>query len=300
MRSIWKIFARIPSDQINSIDYAAECYRNGVIAVGWSELGDLQRFESREALKGVLKKVWQKNVRGKPQRLAQWAGSLWRFKQEVKPRDLVLCPDRNSGRIYIGKVLSKRVFYSKSTLEGCEFAHRRKVKWYSRTLSNYEIKRIWKDGKFGGRQTVTEVDGQIDEILKLVHRKPSRKPRPSGNAAWRPDQEWGHLAEERAMKWLRAIGKKPVNVARLNRGWDIECGKDKFEVKGRKSAKTTIRFTANEWRAAKTLNKRYALLLITAPTIAKLARATPLQIADPANTEEWTPKATFEYFLNEQ
>jgi hypothetical protein len=70
---IWKIFARLPSDRKDTEDYAAPCYRRGVIAVGWSDLGDLNQFESLDALKNALakNKHWRKEVRGKTRRLAQ-------------------------------------------------------------------------------------------------------------------------------------------------------------------------------------------------------------------------------------
>ena len=162
------------------------------------------------------------------------------------------------------------------------------------------MRSIWKGGQFDGRLTVTKVGDEVDALRRLIRRSPSRKTRTAGNAQWRPDKEWGDNAEQRAMKWLKNRGKKPSNVAHLNRGWDIECGEEKYEVKGRKSAKTIVRLTENEWRAASKIGRRYTILLITAPTEAKLARANPLEIADPAKTERWTRKATYEYFLNER
>jgi len=51
---IWKIFARQPGTVKHSNDFARECYRAGVIAVGWSGVGDLNRIASRKELKRKL------------------------------------------------------------------------------------------------------------------------------------------------------------------------------------------------------------------------------------------------------
>jgi Protein NO VEIN, C-terminal len=112
--------------------------------------------------------------------------------------------------------------------------------------------------------------------------------------------EWGEEAEARAMEWLRKQGRKPINDSHLNKGWDIACGDDKFEVKGRKSKGTAIRLSQNEWAAAKRLKKRYTVLVFTAATKGKLHRAMPKQIADPAsNPESWQPRVVYEYILVE-
>jgi hypothetical protein len=88
----------------------------------------------------------------------------------------------------------------------------------------------------------------------------------------------------------------------LRCGWDIECDGEKFEVKGRKSQKTTIRLTENEWKAAKKFGKRFTVLLFTASTEKKLNEAEPRKIPDPARTEKWKKNVivTCEYFLNER
>lgn len=101
------------------------------------------------------------------------------------------------------------------------------------------------------------------------------------------------------MAWLKNQGRKPIDVSKHRLGWDIECDREKFEVKGRKSFNTAIRLTENEWQAAKKHGVRYTLLIFTARTKAKLNEARPQQIPDPARTRTWEPKITYEYFLNE-
>jgi len=110
-----------------SEEYAAECYRSGVIAVGWNDVGDLNKFASREELKAKCAKLWPDDSN---RSIEQTAGVLWNFRSSVKEGDVVICPDRESGRFYIGRILSRKAFYDRSPLDGkCRFAHRRKVRW---------------------------------------------------------------------------------------------------------------------------------------------------------------------------
>jgi hypothetical protein len=303
MRKIWKIFSRLPSKSENPEDYAAGCYQSGVIAVGWNGVGHLNQFVTRGALKNKLAETERKWIQGKPGRLGSWAGSLWNFKTAVKKGHFVMCPDKNNDRVYIGRVLSKHDFYDETpSKDGCDFAHRRKVEWHRRPLSGSEVRSIWKRGRFGGQQTVSEVRTGLGRLSRFLRRPIAQTVGKIRKIPWHPDKEWGRLAELRAITWLEENGKKPKDVADLRCGWDIECGEDKYEVKGRKSRQTTIRLTENEWTAAKKFGKRYAVLLFTAPTKMKLKKAKPWKIPDPVNTEEWTRRitVTHEYFLDER
>jgi hypothetical protein len=111
--------------------------------------------------------------------------------------------------------------------------------------------------------------------------------------------EWGQAAEARAGEWLKERGYVPQNVAHLNKGWDITCGEDKFEVKGRKSAGVGVRVSQNEWKAARKFKGRYTILIFTASTLDKLKNASPVQIPDPTRTQSWTRRVTYEYVLAE-
>jgi hypothetical protein len=301
MSSVWKIFARQPSHWEDSEDFADVSYRHGVIAVGWNDVGDLDQIDTRADLKDRLLRAYSKDLRGKQKRLGQWAGSLWTLKKLVEVGNIVLCPDRSARLVYVGKVQSG-YFYRDTPLEGnCSFAHRRKVRWF-RVLHHDQVLSTWKTGFFGGQQTVSEVNTGLAKLRKILGKaKPlkAKKPQTVTGVTWHPDKEWGRAAELRAMSWLRGNRRKPDDVADRCYGWDIECGEDKFEVKGRKSPATKIRLTENEWKAANRVGKRYSLLIFTAADLEKLKVAQPVRIPDPAKTAEWSKKPIFEYFLNE-
>src|SRR5689334_25341725 len=123
---IWKIFARLPSKRKDSKDYARECFQAGVIAVGWSEVGDLNSIPSLDELRLLLRQRCGDQAENGAKTIGQWAGALWSFRKKVKPGHYVICPDSDSGRYYVGIIRSEHVYYDKSILGGkLKFAHRR-------------------------------------------------------------------------------------------------------------------------------------------------------------------------------
>lgn len=293
---IWKIFARLPRNSKDFEEYAKECYSRGVIAVGWNGLGNLNAYESRADLRKQFRRLYPGKGR---QTVAQQVGALWNYRAEVKPGHLVLCPDSSSDRLYVGRVLPGPVFFKESTLGGrCSFGHRRRVRWF-RVLTSDEIHGIWPRRRFGGNQTVAQIKSGASRLLSLL-KKRRRVRRGNPRLPIRPDAAWGKEAEARAMVWLRDTrGYRPKDVAHLNMGWDIDCGRDKFEVKGRKLSRSAIRLTNNEWLAARTLKERYTVLIFTAPTKEVLERTKPVQIVNPTVTESWQRRISYEFILEE-
>lgn len=295
VQMIWKIFSRMPTKFRDAKDYAAECYKRNVIAVGWTELGDPSRVTSRQLLREKVQSKYGIATRS----AAQAAGSIWSFYHDVTIGDYILCPDRKSQRVYIGRVAGHALYDSAAGHDAaCPFANRRRVSWAT-SRKQADVEKVI-GTRFGGNQTVSRIDVSATNLKALL--------RGERRVAWSrkwgpflPDKEWGDQAEDRAMQWLSDEGYEPRNVANKNKGWDIECGDEVFEVKGRKSPGTLIRFTENEWKAANRLGKRYMLLLFTASDEKKLRCAQPAKFPDPANTESWTARERIvrEFFLDE-
>lgn len=59
-------------------------YRNGIMAIGWSEIGDLSSYSSREAMKQALKSSGDSSKSYKMQSLA-----TWQFSNEMKIGDVI-------------------------------------------------------------------------------------------------------------------------------------------------------------------------------------------------------------------
>lgn len=75
---------------------------NGIIAIGWKEMGDLSLIEpTREAFKKSYARVYPNEKRGS---IATSAGMLFRFCNEVKPGDRVIFPSRSDRMVNIGVI----------------------------------------------------------------------------------------------------------------------------------------------------------------------------------------------------
>jgi hypothetical protein len=291
---IWKIFSRMPSDFEDPEDYASECYKRDVIAVGWNELGDVSGVLSRDQLREKVQRKYGIDARA----AAQAAGSIWAFYHDVAVGEYILCPDKKSQRVYLGKVAGAASYDLAVADDGCPFANRRKVAWRG-SRKQSEVEQIL-GRRYGGNQTVSRTDVSSSELNALLGRV-RRVTRSRASIPFLPDKAWGDDAEARAMQWLRAEGYAARNVANENKGWDIEAGDELFEVKGRRSPSTLVRLTENEWAAAKLYRKRYTLLIFTAADKRKLRLAQPQKFPDPARTESWTERerVIVEYFLDQ-
>ena len=81
--------------------------KRGVIAVGWPELGDLSRFESREAIREAWLRIHPELSR---QSAAAQTGNLFRFSRELPKSDFVITY-RSDRRLYaVGKIAGEYTY----------------------------------------------------------------------------------------------------------------------------------------------------------------------------------------------
>jgi hypothetical protein len=289
---LWKIFVRYPHGKK---DWASECYSLGIVALGWSKIGDISKVEYRIEVEELLSK--KIDYRSEPKRkLINNSSSLYSFAKEVQVGDLIIMPDSHGKCFYIGEVESNYYFQSNKRKEdSCPFLHRRKVKWI-KGFSKSEVT-VLLGTYFGAPGSVSRVsadENKFRRFIKAKRRKVNvRVPANSG----KPDAIWGRTAELRA---LELLGDKAEDVANLCLGWDISLGDRKYEVKGRHSKKGIIRLTQREYNMAKKYKKNYILLVFTAPTEKELKKSYPEEIPDPADTRLWDEKTIKEYRLFEE
>lgn len=94
-----------------------------VVAIGWKKMGDLNRIEnSREAFKNWYTKIYSDSPKGA---IANSAGMLYRFKNEVQIGDYVVFPSKSDRQINIGIIESDYIYNSGAS----EYIQQRKVKW---------------------------------------------------------------------------------------------------------------------------------------------------------------------------
>ena len=128
---------------------------NNIIAIGWSELGDLARIDSR----ADLKKRFRKKCRGASN---AEVGKLWTFFSEMRKGDIVLTPNPLTRTIHIGKIKTDYL-YKTQALGHMNFRHRRKVVWekeVSRDVFSKDMKHC-----LGALQALFSVD-KYDSLVK--------------------------------------------------------------------------------------------------------------------------------------
>jgi len=129
---------------------------NGVIAVGWGNIGDLNDFDSPEALK---RKLAQKDNGLEASQDARLVRILpLAFKVSIHSNDLVVCPDRKTGGVHVGRVLSERAFYDPLLWKASVRSHTGgKFGGFARWV-------VAKFGRGGGRFGAADGDGDQEGI----------------------------------------------------------------------------------------------------------------------------------------
>lgn len=101
-------------------DFALE---NKVAVIGWNELPDLSKIESREQLRALLEKTYPDD---KPKTHINWGSQIWPFLHGMEIGDLIAMPLKNRSAIAFGKITGP-YSYHKDFPENAR--HCRKVDW---------------------------------------------------------------------------------------------------------------------------------------------------------------------------
>ncbi len=120
-----------------------------IAVIGWEELPDLSKIQSREQLSGLLRKIFTDE---KPKTLINWESQIWPFIHEMKKGDLVALPFKNRSVILLGEVVGD---YEYRPDLPDDARHTRPVKW----LKEYPRNAFEKDllDSFGAFMTVCRI-----------------------------------------------------------------------------------------------------------------------------------------------
>jgi restriction system protein len=141
---------------------------NNVIAIGWSDLGDLSRFDkTREEFKKNYALVYPKSEKGS---ISSCAGQLYRFVCEMAVGDYVVFPSKIDRKINIGKIESD-YYYDKNAKH---YPNQRKVKW----IKHLERTDFSKAALYevGSALTLFTIKNYTDEFLAAIGIKPGIDP----------------------------------------------------------------------------------------------------------------------------
>ena len=145
-----------------------DCRKNGLMVLGWDEMGDISQFTSRDAIIQKMKEVYGGNSSYKNDSLA-----VWQFVNEIKPGDVVFAKKGRTQIIGRG-VVEEGYNYNPSRQA---YHSERKIKW--------ENVGTWPhpDG-LAGMKTLTDISkypNYVAKLNKLVEGKESPLPQSPGN-----------------------------------------------------------------------------------------------------------------------
>jgi restriction system protein len=77
------------------------CLKNDIITIGWNDLPNLKKFETKQELKEeYLKNYTEKSAVG----LGLKVGQIWRFATQIKKGDIIVLPSKFAPEIHVGIV----------------------------------------------------------------------------------------------------------------------------------------------------------------------------------------------------
>lgn len=130
------------------------------IAIGWDQIGDLTQISTWENLKDRLADGYPD---ARPRAVAQWAGNLWRFEQDIQVGDIVIAPFRPDSTLNLGVVTGDYRFDP----DAPTFRHRRSVEWRRIGLS----RTVFSQGalyEIGSLLTVSQVRRNAAEFITAI------------------------------------------------------------------------------------------------------------------------------------
>ena len=127
-----------------------ECYKKGIMAIGWDEIGDLNQYATKTEMKEAMKANIDSNSS-----YSMAAHATWQFANEMKPGDIVFAKRGRSTVIGRGVVSSNYEFDDARDSD----KNVRKIKWTH--------KGEWAHPGQAAMKTLTDITSYTDYVEKL-------------------------------------------------------------------------------------------------------------------------------------
>ena len=127
-----------------------EFYAEGIMGIGWEEMGNLEQYASKDEMKTKMKELY-----GKDYSYMNMAHATWQFANELEPGDIVYAKKGLYKIVGKGVIESGYIYDAKRA----EYAHIRKVKW----THNGE----WEHPGQAVAKTLTDITPYTDYLQKL-------------------------------------------------------------------------------------------------------------------------------------
>lgn len=128
-----------------------EFYKDGIMALGWGEIGDLETFASKDEMKQKMKEVY-----GNDSSYKNSAHATWQFSHEMKAGDIVLVKKGRTEIIGRGTVVSD-YGYDENRVDN--YKNIRQVRWTH--------KGIWELDSQTPLKTLTDITPYSDFVKKV-------------------------------------------------------------------------------------------------------------------------------------
>jgi len=138
--------------------------RRKVIAIGWSNMGDLSQWADRDAYKAAFAETYPDE---KPGAIPTKAGQLYRFVQEMQIGDLVVCPLKLAREVRIGRVVGE---YQHALDVDPRYPNMRKVEWLkSVPRTSFSQGALY---EMGSALTLFQIRSYADEVMAILEGTP--------------------------------------------------------------------------------------------------------------------------------
>ena len=142
-----RIWLYAPGEEARMWD---DCISDGQMYLGWDQMGDLTKYESRDAMTAKLKEIYGAEKSYKNDSLA-----VWEFANVIKEGDIIYA--KRGRKSIIGRGVVRGGYVFDSTRE--EYLHARSVDW--------EIQGNWETEDLQPMKTLTDISKYPDLLSKL-------------------------------------------------------------------------------------------------------------------------------------
>ena len=136
----------------------------GFVCIGWTEMGDLSRYPTREAMKAAMAKTWPAWKVGK---VRNCHGQVYRFAHEMQIGDPIVFPIWPTSEIAIGRIKSGyRFMLPGDELHELDYANVRDVEWIKIVPRTVFSKAALHS--FGAFSSVSTSNDYLEEVVAIV------------------------------------------------------------------------------------------------------------------------------------
>lgn len=122
--------------------YWDECLRGGYIRVGWGNVGDLRKFQSKEDFRAKFAEVYGAAYNQHQPAISKKSNELWTLR-ELEPGDLVVANQGTSRILGIGEVIEPAYSWTDQPPDDSDFNHIVNVKWDTSYAQDISPQKSW-------------------------------------------------------------------------------------------------------------------------------------------------------------